>query len=206
MIYLPTKGQLADILTKSTPKHVHDVLVPAIMGQHTAYSPLILETLSNMMQEQRKQGKACSIRSRAWHCRHEAELNGMRRKVFCQSYPKLARTVAPDRRKRRRPQRVQQTNKMIEPKETAWDLLSKLTCLVTVTVIFYGRRLVHHALLACCATSTNKRLYRSRHTGRTHKMKRNPARDRSLGSNRWQSNRRRQRTRGSSRPANSNYR
>ena len=49
MVYLPTAGQLADVLTKPTPKHVHDVLIPAIMGQHTAYNPLILQTLSNLM-------------------------------------------------------------------------------------------------------------------------------------------------------------
>ena len=63
LVYIPTAGQLADILTKPTPKHVHDALVPAIMGQQSAYTPVVLQVLQGLMSDRKKQGKAMACRN-----------------------------------------------------------------------------------------------------------------------------------------------
>ena len=57
--HIPTAGQPADILTKPTPKHVHDALVPTEMGQQAAYTPCIKQALaeSDMTTEMAKQAK-----------------------------------------------------------------------------------------------------------------------------------------------------
>ena len=66
LVYIPTAGQLADILTKPTPKHVHDALVPAIMGQQSAYTPIVLQVLQGLMSDRKKQGKAMACRNNSF--------------------------------------------------------------------------------------------------------------------------------------------
>ena len=63
LVYILTAGQSADILTKPTPKHVHDKLVPSVMGQQTAYTPSVLEVFETMLRDRKRQGKACAVQS-----------------------------------------------------------------------------------------------------------------------------------------------
>jgi len=198
MVYLPTAGQLADILTKATPKHVHDKLVPSIMGQHTAHNPLVLEALSSMMRDQRKEGKACSTRGQEWRRKHEAELNEHVRNIlrpdinvteFCSAAIKSAprRSVHQKRRKEQAP-------RPIVNDDTAWSLLTKLLCLVFTAVLFFGRRLIDRALVACAPTNKMERYHRLARRKRSMQPKRNKARYRSSvgssnrpkGARRWQ--------------------
>ena len=164
MVYLPTAGQLADVLTKPTPKHVHDTLVPSIMGQHTAHNPLVLEALSNMMRDQRKEGtKAFSVRGRDWRRKHEAELNQHVQEIlrqdinateFCAAAVKAAKrnTAHKKRNVVHKKRSKTQAPKIIASNDTAWCLMIKLLCLVFASVLFCGRRLIDRALRAISPT------------------------------------------------------
>jgi hypothetical protein len=198
MVYLPTAGQLADILTKATPKHVHDKLVPSIMGQHTAHNPLVLEALSSMMRDQRKEGKACSTRGQEWRRKHEAELNEHVRNIlrpdinvteFCSAAIKSA-----PRRPVHQKRRKEQAPRPIVNDDTAWSLLTKLLCLVFTSALFFGRRLIDRALVACAPTNKVEKYHRLARRKRSMQPKRNKTRyrnsvgssNRPRGARRWQ--------------------
>ena len=65
LVYIPTAGQSADVLTKPTPKHVHDLLVPTIMGQQSSYTAMVKQAFEAMIQERNKQGKALACNTSA---------------------------------------------------------------------------------------------------------------------------------------------
>ena len=160
-------------------------------------------TLSDMMQEQRKQGKACSLRTKNWQQQNQAKLDEFCRAILQLDHDRTKNVAVKEQPKNQRPQQVVQSIKMIEPEEDAWSLLSKLMCLVCSSILLFMRRIVHQVRQARCTTSSNKKWRYSRHPGYLSQGKRNPARYlSSMGSSRPHFNRgtsRSERTRGRTR-------
>ena len=57
LIHLPTKEQVADLLTKPVQKQVHDKLAPALLGTKPIYSSQMLNALNQMKSELKSQKK-----------------------------------------------------------------------------------------------------------------------------------------------------
>ena len=135
LVYIPTASQFADILTKPTSKHVHDVLVPVIMGKQPAYTPAVVQALNTMIKEHKKQGKAFAMLSNT-------------SRQACQSY------FHKEQRNASNVVQVKQVKRKAKPRTVdqpqLWPLTKQLAILLLIAALHTTRKIFHWISLKGC--------------------------------------------------------